>query len=172
MATAIRSSIDSLVKMDGSDQRQPILPYSQRSTVLEWRANLFRLTRGENLAALTLARDRAIATKLRNIEKRGRRTGHKAGYDPAGAGSPWYSIGPRNINGRVKCLAVHPTDPNTCYAGTAAGGVWQTTDGGQTWNALWDIQTSLAIGAIAIATSNPQIVYAGTGEWTPGWILT
>ena len=138
----MRSSVDSLVKKDGSGHPQTILPYSQRSSVLEWRAKLFRLTRGENLGALTLARDRAFATKLRNIERGGRRTGHKAGYDPAGAGSPWYSIGPRNINGRVKSIAVHPTDPKICYAGTAAGGVWQTKEGGQTWNPLWDMQAS------------------------------
>ena len=71
------------------------------------------------------------------------------------------------MNGRVKALAVHPTDPNTVYAGAASGGVWKSVDGGQTWDTVWDMQESLAIGAIGIAASNPQVVYAGSGEWLP-----
>jgi photosystem II stability/assembly factor-like uncharacterized protein len=118
---------------------------------------------------LLTARNKAYLQKLRLIDKFGRRSGWKAGYDPAGAGSPWYSIGPRNINGRVKSIAVHPTDPDIVYAGAACGGVWKSTDGGQTWNALWDEQESLAIGALGIAASAPNTIYAGTGEWTPGY---
>lgn len=53
----------------------------------------------------------------------------------SGAVSPsrWLSIGPRNINGRVKCLKIHPTDPNIVYAGTASGWVWITKDSGRNW---------------------------------------
>src|SRR2546423_7997461 len=127
--------------------------YSQRSPVLDWRANWFAISRGRDIARLSRARDTAFVSKLHLITEFGRKSGHKAGYDPAGAGSPWFSIGPRNVNGRVKSLAVHPGDPNTVYAGAAAGGVWKTTDGGQTWDALWDMQESLAVGAIAVAPS-------------------
>lgn len=143
--------------------------YARRSPVQEWRANLFTIAHGSDFGRLTLARDAAFAAKLRTIARRGRRTGHKAGYDPAGVGSPWYSVGPRNVNGRVKSLAVHPTNPDIVYVGAASGGLWKTIDGGQTWNALWDTQESLAIGAVALAPSQPQTVYVGTGEWTPGW---
>src|SRR2546428_382733 len=94
---------------------------------------------------------------------------HIAGYAPAGAGTPWFSIGPRNVNGRMKALAVHPTDPNTVYAGAASGGVWKSTDGGQSWRPLWDQQSTMASVALAIAPSAPNTIYVGTGEWTPGW---
>lgn len=149
---------------------QPRIPlYAQRNHSLEWRANYFHLSRSKDLKLLTNARDIAYDHKLALIRKRGRGSGSRAGYDPAGAGSPWFSIGPRNVNGRIKSLAVHPTDPQTIYAGAASGGVWKSVDGGQTWDPLWDMQESLAIGAVAIATGSPNTVYAGTGEWTPGW---
>jgi photosystem II stability/assembly factor-like uncharacterized protein len=89
---------------------------------------------------------------------------HIAGYAPAGPGTPWFSIGPRNVNGRVKCLAVHPTNQNIVYAGAASGGVWKSADGGQSWRSLWDQQESLAIGGLAVALSSPDTIYAGTGE--------
>jgi photosystem II stability/assembly factor-like uncharacterized protein len=67
-------------------------------------------------------------------------------------------------SGRATAIAVHPTDPNTVYLGTAAGGVWKTTDGGQTWTPLTDSQASLAIGAVAVDPNNPTTIFAGTGE--------
>ena len=137
--------------------------------MLEWRTNWFKITRSADDSALRDARNAAIAHKLQWIKEFGRSSGSMAGYDPAGTGSPWYSIGPRNVNGRVKALAVHPADPNTVYAGAASGGVWKSSDGGQTWDSLWDMQESLALGALGIAASDPQTVYAGTGEWTPGY---
>jgi photosystem II stability/assembly factor-like uncharacterized protein len=151
------------------DGRPPERQLAQRPLALEWRRQWFSLTRSENERELGQARDAAVGYKRDLIKRYGRKSGTIAGYDPAGAGSPWYSIGPRNVNGRVKALAVHPTDPNTLYAGAAAGGVWKSVDGGQTWDSLWDTQDSLALGAIGIAASNPQTVYAGTGEWTPGF---
>lgn len=67
-------------------------------------------------------------------------------------------------SGRATSIAVHPTDPNTVYLGTAAGGLWKTTDSGTTWTPLTDQQASLAIGAVAIDPNNPSTVFAGTGE--------
>jgi hypothetical protein len=83
---------------------------------------------------------------------------------PTGPGLNWLPMGPRNINGRIKCLAVHPTNGQILYAGSAAGGVWKTTDGGQSWTPTMHDEESLAIGAIAIDPSDPDTVYAGTGE--------
>ena len=68
------------------------------------------------------------------------------------------------ISGRVTDVELHPTDPNIIYIGTSRGGVWRTNDGGQQWSALSDNEASLAIGSLAIARSNPDILYAGTGE--------
>ena len=80
--------------------------------------------------------------------------------------APVYSsaVYPNPPSGRATSIAVHPTDPNTVYLGTAAGGVWKTTDGGQTWVPITDSQASLAIGAVAIDPNNPSTIYAGTGE--------
>jgi photosystem II stability/assembly factor-like uncharacterized protein len=76
----------------------------------------------------------------------------------------WLPIGPRNINGRIKCLAIHPVDPRIIYAGSADGGVWKTTDAGQSWRPKMDDLPSMSIGALAIDPQAPDTVYAGTGE--------
>jgi photosystem II stability/assembly factor-like uncharacterized protein len=68
------------------------------------------------------------------------------------------------VSGRVTAIAVHPTNPNVLYVGTAQGGVYRSLDGGATWVALTDNALSLAIGALALAPSNPSILYVGTGE--------
>ncbi len=66
--------------------------------------------------------------------------------------------------GRITGIAPSPTDPNTIYVAAAGGGVWKTTNGGSTWAALTDNQATLNMGSIALAPSNPSIIYAGTGE--------
>jgi len=71
---------------------------------------------------------------------------------------------PTHVSGRVTAIAVHPTNPNIAYVGTAQGGLYRTLDGGVTWMPLMDNAQSLAIGAVAIAPSDPSIVYVGTGE--------
>src|SRR5689334_6112089 len=72
-------------------------------------------------------------------------------------------IGPGNA-GRVSAVAGIPGDTLTYYLGAASGGVWKTTDGARTFAPVFDDQTSQAIGALAVAPSNPNIVWAGTGE--------
>src|SRR5258708_462179 len=67
-------------------------------------------------------------------------------------------------SGRIAALAAHPTDPNTIYIAAAGGGVWRTNDGGVTWTPMTDAQATLFMGAIAIAPSDPNVIYAGTGE--------
>ena len=57
---------------------------------------------------------------------------------------------------------------NTLYAGTTGGGVWRTANGGTSWAARMSEELSLAIGGLAIAASNPNVLYAATGEWTAG----
>src|SRR2546430_7799676 len=53
------------------------------------------------------------------------------------------------------------------YVGAAAGGVWKTTDGGDSWEAVFKDQPTASIGAIALAPSNPNVVWVGTGEGNP-----
>ncbi|MBK8246812.1 MAG: hypothetical protein IPK85_05370 [Gemmatimonadetes bacterium] len=66
-------------------------------------------------------------------------------------------------SGRVNSIAFHPTDPRTIYLGSQ-GGVWKTTNGGNTWTALTDAQCTTSIGAVVVDPVTPTIVYAGTGD--------
>src|SRR5262245_38281218 len=72
-------------------------------------------------------------------------------------------IGPA-AGGRVCRVAGVPGDPQVCYAATASGGVWKSTDGGLTWKPISDDLPVSSIGSIAVSPSNPNIVYIGTGE--------
>jgi photosystem II stability/assembly factor-like uncharacterized protein len=88
--------------------------------------------------------------------------------DPAlNSGMKWRLIGPHR-GGRVSAVAGIPGDPATFYMGTPGGGVWKTTDAGQVWKPISDSVPVASIGAIAVAPSNPNIIYVGTGEQTPG----
>lgn len=145
------------------------IDYANRKRGLEWRQRWFYGIRPTDDAELLRVWLRGLREKRALIDKQRATSDHMAGYAPAGAGTPWFTIGPRNVNGRVKALAVHPTDPNTVYAGAASGGVWKSTDGAQSWRPLWDQQDTMAATAVAIAPSTPNTVYAATGEWTPGY---
>ena len=101
---------------------------------------------------------------------------------PAAAGgisltAAWTEIGPNPIpngqvvagaqtaaSGRTIAIAVHPTNANLVYVGTAQGGLYRSTDGGSTWTAMMDNALSLAIGAVVIAPSQPDTIFVGTGE--------
>jgi photosystem II stability/assembly factor-like uncharacterized protein len=72
-------------------------------------------------------------------------------------------VGPESA-GRMAAVAGIPGDPATYYAGAASGGVWKTTDSGRTFTPIFDDQPVQAIGALAVAPSDPAIVWAGTGE--------
>ncbi len=84
--------------------------------------------------------------------------------DPKIYGSmKWRLIGPFR-GGRVLAVTGVSSQPNTYYFGAVAGGVWKTTDGGVTWDPLFDKQTTSSIGSIAVSGSDPNVIYAGTGE--------
>src|SRR6185369_1097151 len=82
------------------------------------------------------------------------------------AAAAWTPLGPSNVGGRVTDLVVDPVRANTVYAGAATGGVWRSTDGGQTFNAAWPTNVTPSIGALAITPTGT--LYAGTGEGNPG----
>ena len=82
----------------------------------------------------------------------------------ASSAPSWTFAGPTNVPGRIADLAVHPTDVNTVYAASAAGGVFKSTDGGTNWTPVFDEIGPQPVGAIAIHPGNPNILYAGTGE--------
>lgn len=79
----------------------------------------------------------------------------------------WRSIGPYRA-GRVTTVSGVAGDPATFYFGTPGGGIWKTTDAGRVWKPIFDATHVASIGAIAVAPSNPHIIYAGTGEQIAG----
>src|SRR3954462_11680718 len=79
----------------------------------------------------------------------------------------WRLLGPFRA-GRVSAGAVDPADANTYYFGTPGGGVWKTTNAGQTWAPIFDRTGMASIGALAIAPSSSRVLYAGSGEETRG----
>ena len=75
----------------------------------------------------------------------------------------WRSIGPA-AGGRTTRSCGVPGDPTTYYVGAASGGVWKTTDAGLSWKPIFDDEPTSSIGAVAVAPSDPNVVYVGSGE--------
>ncbi len=73
-------------------------------------------------------------------------------------------IGPATMGGRIDDFAVVESNPNVVYVGAASGGLWKTTNNGTTWEPVFDKQSVSTIGDIAIAPSDPSILWVGTGE--------
>jgi photosystem II stability/assembly factor-like uncharacterized protein len=74
------------------------------------------------------------------------------------------SIGPAIMGGRIADVEGVPGDPNVVYVASASGGLWKTTNGGVTWKPIFERQGTISIGDIALAPSNPDVVWVGTGE--------
>ncbi|GAB3014591.1 VPS10 domain-containing protein [Spirosoma pulveris] len=84
--------------------------------------------------------------------------------NPVFKGMAWRNIGPTR-GGRSLGSAGSPSRKQEYYFGAVGGGLWKTTDGGQSWSPVTDGQlTSSSVGAVAVAESNPDVVYIGTGE--------
>jgi photosystem II stability/assembly factor-like uncharacterized protein len=79
------------------------------------------------------------------------------------SGLKWRLIGPFR-GGRTIAVAGFPGNSTTFYSGYVDGGVWKTTDAGIVWNPIFDSQSVASIGALAVAPSDPKVIYAGTGE--------
>lgn len=80
----------------------------------------------------------------------------------------WEFAGPVNTGGRITDVEMHPSDINTIYLGAASGGVFKSTDKGVSWLPIFDSAMNLSVGDIAIAPSDPDILYVGTGEANAG----
>ncbi len=90
----------------------------------------------------------------------------------AGAGidsMSWEWLGPGNVGGRTRSIVIHPVRTDEILLGSVSGGIWKTTDAGASWRPVDDFLETLSIVSMAIDPNNPQIVYAGSGELTPGW---
>lgn len=104
--------------------------------------------------------DRALG-HLRQMEEYGMRK--------SATGWRWLSLGPENIAGRLRAMALDPEDPATIYAGSAGGGVWKSTNSGRDWRALDDLLPNLRIGALAVDPFDRTHILAGCGEGYVAW---
>ncbi len=98
--------------------------------------------------------------------RKSKATSRSRGMQMQSATVTWTERGPANVPGRTRGLIVDPDDPlkNTWYAGSAGGGVWKTTNAGAQWTLLTPDLTNLATTVLAMAASNHDILYVGTGE--------
>jgi photosystem II stability/assembly factor-like uncharacterized protein len=101
-----------------------------------------------------------------SAQRRGRGPGGPAGEAGAGAaeGLTLRSIGPAVTSGRIIAFAVDPKDPTHYFVAAASGGVWKTRNAGTSFTPVFDNEGSYSIGAIAMDSKNPNVVWVGTGE--------
>lgn len=76
----------------------------------------------------------------------------------------WSQVGPVNVGGRITDIALHPTNMDFIIAGSSVGGIWRSIDKGFSWELVFDEPGGLSIGNIALSNSDPNVIYAGTGE--------
>lgn len=98
--------------------------------------------------------------KLKALQKA--RSASKTGGDIL----PWVERGPANVSGRARGLVLDPDDPtgNTWFVGSVGGGIWKTEDAGANWINLTPDLPTLAVSVVVMSASNPDVMYAGTGE--------
>jgi len=90
---------------------------------------------------------------------------HAANVGWTNATLGWKERGPGNVGGRTRPIIVDPDDPkNTWWAGSVSGGLWKTTNGGGAWNPVADELPMMSVGCLAMAESDNDIIYMGTGE--------
>ena len=153
-----------------SEGEDPDLPSGQKigkEEYLRLRTEQIDLMRGFDTAKPD-SRTKAV----RSMEESERQIAAQRGSLVSPDAAMWQPLGPAPIpvngsitySGRVSAIAVHPTNPNIVYVGTAQGGLYRTLNGGASWTPLMDSALSLAIGAVAISPSDPTTVFVGTGE--------
>jgi photosystem II stability/assembly factor-like uncharacterized protein len=80
----------------------------------------------------------------------------------------WLWRGPGNIGGRIRTIVIHPTNTTNMWLGSVGGGIWRTTDGGDSWWPVDDFLANLAVSTMVINPADTTIMYAGTGEQFAG----
>ncbi len=81
-----------------------------------------------------------------------------------GAAAGWTELGPGNIGGRTRAILINPQDPNIMYAAGVSGGVWKSTNAGQSWTPIADMVGNITVSSMAMEPGNPDVIYVGTGE--------
>jgi hypothetical protein len=119
------------------------------------------------LPALLMASAPAFTPAASAQRGGGNAAAFNAPTDPRLQGFRWRSIGPTGQGGRIHAIDAVDSDPTTFYLGFATAGLWKTTNNGVTFDLLFPVNDehhTHSIGAVAIAPSNPNIIYVGTGE--------
>lgn len=81
----------------------------------------------------------------------------------------WTPLGPGNIGGRTRVILINPQDANVMYAAGVSGGVWKTTNGGQSWAPIADLIGNITVSSMAMEPGDPNVIYVGTGEGVYGF---
>jgi uncharacterized protein (TIGR03437 family) len=76
----------------------------------------------------------------------------------------WTPLGPGNIGGRTRAILINPQDPNVMFAAGVSGGVWKTSNGGQSWAPIADLIGNITVSSMVMEPGNPNTIYVGTGE--------
>jgi len=168
-----------ITEVDPQEESDPDLPPGMagkidKETYLRLRGEQLDMLRGRPYNLPYDPRERAIK-EMEKQEAAQKQNRQSLGL-PASL-TNWTALGPAPIPngqtsdtsvpvaGRTIAIAVHPTDPDTVYAGAAQGGLWKSTNGGNTWTSLFEFQLETeAIGAVTIDPIDSNIVYIGTGE--------
>jgi photosystem II stability/assembly factor-like uncharacterized protein len=170
-------SVDDPAEGDDDDPDLPpgMAGKIDKEAYLRARGDYIDMLRGRNSDTPEGAREKAIA--LMESQQSELRKSARTNLAAALNLTDWSFIGPAPVplgqtsnsrvpvSGRTIAIAVHPTNPDIVYVGTAQGGLYKSTNGGTNWTNLFDFQLeSLAIGAITIDPTDSNIVYIGTGE--------
>jgi hypothetical protein len=153
----------------GPPDRKPVRSadagFDAPDQALEWILLAYRDENG-NIPRDGFRRARDQAEAMRRADRERAEEAARSG-DPAAAGiarGAWTWIGPSNIGGRVRALAIHPTHPSTLITGGVAGGIWKSGDGGASWRLIDDFMGNLAVSTLVFRPGEPSVVLAGTGE--------
>jgi photosystem II stability/assembly factor-like uncharacterized protein len=142
------------------DPNRKMLRAPKREYLLSWNAD----DNGEQPTSSQFMRAEA---KRRELAEKNPASQAKAAGISQGA---WTFIGPSNVGGRVRALVFDPRNPNRLFVGAASGGIWLSNDAGQSFSPLIEFNGNLVIGSMAIDPINPNNMYAGTGEWSTGFV--
>ena len=167
--TAIRLAADRVQKSEPTTGAR----YDEPGAAMEhfWRKRRGPTTDHDPIAAYQKARrhiDRMarystrLGAQLPNRSRSQRASVDKRTAAPAIA--TWNFLGPGNIGGRTRTLAINPDQPQIMYAGGVSGGVMKTVDGGSSWNPIADDLANIAVNSMAMHPEDPDILYIGTGE--------
>ncbi len=120
-------------------------------------------------------RQNALAYKdmMQQSKSKKERTQEQSGWVPLGPYTPGKSYDSISChgNGRLNCIAFHPTNPDIMWVGAPNGGVWKTDNSGQSWTPLTDHLPSIGVSDIAVDPNNPDVLYIASGDMDAmGWI--